>query len=577
MNIKERLKLDYRETITLDPSNHNDFIDYDFWEPTIEKICQTILKEDVTFYYTKTSKYQCLQTTTTGKKYIVIDDNFIYILGRFSSIAAQIWYAKLSLSDRKKTEKFIQNAYAQYDVLLSRIEAVNYVFGNKTDAFIMHNIEFIQSEDASENYDKRLLDEYRKLIGPDADIYNIDLNTVIEMQYIWVVVHEIAHCYFEENKTTKEQMLAPIKTFASEQIKSHQNTNSKENQFLIESLNKLLEAGNGSLEEVACDAFSLHYVIEIFTQKLNDKKLALVLTRVAFALMDFNLRIVNVIRAMSDELVMYNPSTDLKEDISKKVKRDTKRLQEEYYARFKYIDYCLRIEDGKVFRSEADIDKDLDSFLSVYISTAEELMTYGMDYTSMSYLNNFFEIASVFFNSKKPSKSKELRKNVKELFQWTDEGYPLNKSIIADEIELLNKEEFEGYIDFLCFKKYSIEGKMTRTTSLQDPELYFQSFSISEAGATYGNIALYTNGSLTESHINGIIELANRSNFNSPDLRMRIFTNCIVDNEIKNFLREKISGKIIDIQMLKTDLIKIKPAEISSGIENLKMLSFIQQ
>jgi|GEM_PF-4309729 len=577
MNIKDRLKLDYREIITLDPLNHNDFIDYDFWEPTIKRVCQIILKKDVTFHYTKTSKYQCLQTTTNGEKYIVIDDNFIYILGRFSSIAAQIWYAETNLSDKKKTEKFIRNAYAQYDVLLSRIEAVNYVFCNKTDAFIMHNLEFTQSEEESENYDKKLLDENRELIGSDADIYKDYLNTIIEMQYIWIVVHEIAHCYFEENKDTKEQILSPIRTFAARQIKSYQSENSEEHLFLIESLKKLLEPGNSSLEEIACDAFSLQYVIEIFTQKLNDKKLALVLTRVAFALMDFNLRIVNIVRAMSDELVMYNPSTDSKEDIIEKLNRDTRKIQEEYYARIEYIDFCLKDEDGKVFKSEADCNKDLDSFLMAYISAARGLMTYGMDYTSMGYLNNFFKSASIFFNSKNTNKSQELRKNVKELFQWTDEGYYLNKGITADEIELLNKEEFEGYIDFLCYKKYSIDGKMTRTTSPQNPKLYFQSFDITKVGTTYGNIALYTNGSLTESHINEIIELANRSNFNSPDRRIRIFTNCIVDNEIKNLLKEEISTELIDIQMLKSELIKIKPAEISNGIENLKDLSFIQQ
>lgn len=416
MTIEERLKLEPRVFVVFDPLEILRFVDYELWEPTINNCVKLLLKNPVKILHVATSKCQSCKINLAGERHVVIDENFLYLLNKFSAIVTQICYANLECKNEVLRKELIRHAYAQYDIMLLRYEAIHYIFADKANQFFSHHLEFLSKYEECEKYDKTILNEDRQLIGKNSEYYNNILQIIVEMQYMWVVLHELAHCYFEDYPERKKELYDDICDFSKKSIDFYKQQNTDVHDFSIYSLESVFE-NNNNIEEIACDYIAIDIIIKIFSEKLQSPKKAYTIYCAAWAYLDYNLSLLNVMSEMNSNLLWYGNDMDGKDKnwIKNTIQEKTKELQRKYHARTLYIGHVKSMLDREIFKEITDEDKDFDEFILDFINSGKELYEkVGLDYTSGNYLSEFFRLADKFIDSE----TKIGIEMLKELYSW---------------------------------------------------------------------------------------------------------------------------------------------------------------
>lgn len=557
MTIEERLALD-RQNIALDPLNINTFVNYDRWASKIIEICDNFI-DNVNIHYTKTSKCQNFTTTLNGEDYIIIDENHIYMMCRYASIVFQIAYAKQYLTGKEK-EDLIQNAKCQLDVLYIRYEATFYIYSDNAALFLKNSLEFLQSQEGIETIASQHIDFDRIFCGPNSEEMLYHLEIVNEMNYMMIVLHEVCHCALKNNPNFYSNIIDHLTQFIIEEI-NILDPELDENK--IEIYQRIIQS-KSSLEEIACDHFAVTHLLEIFNDYYGDKKLIMLLFNTSWAIMDYNQKVLNVMREMNSLLALFDSQHSKKDEYIKMMTEPILSCQYEYIARQAIINE-LRLElDLKIFPTKDDYIPELDDSIRKYNSAASELFKYASDFTSMDYINKFFQTISHLEEIKNdPS----MRQSFIRLFQWDLSLFSNYDGINVEKICQFNELDFSAYIHTLCSIIYSFNDGI-----LVSKENYFTRFIpdvflITESGMV-ANVPIYTDGILTNEIIHDITELAWICANNKMPATLRIFINCKVDDNVKDKLLTDFYietydlpkiisiGKTLDITYKRLDMAK---------------------
>jgi len=570
MTIEERLALD-RQYLALDPLNVNTFINYDRWAPKIKEICEQYVA-GINIHYTRTSKCQTFSTTLKNDDYIIIDENHIYMMCRYASIVFQIAYAEQHLSGKKK-EELIQNAMHQLDVMYIRYEATFFIYSDNTSLFFLNALEFLSAQEGIENKASENIDFDRIFCGPNSQEMRNHLDIVNEMIYMMIVLHEICHCAFKNNSTFLEKYTNHISQFLIDRIN---RLDPEIDDKMIHIFKEVLKSKR-SLEEIACDHFALTHLIEIFGEVYSDKKLIMTLFNSVFAIMDYNQKILNVMREMNSLLALFDVQSDTKEEYLKMMAKPIMDSQYEYIARQDAINELKFAIDLTIFPTKEAYIPELDDAVRKYNSAAGTLFEYASDFTSMDYLNNFFQTISYLENTERdPS----MRESFISLFQWDLSLFSYDDNVKVDKVIYFDKLTFEAYVHCICWilDSYDGEGLIFSKENFYTkliPDIFFF-----KENKCIANVPVYTDGNLTDVIIDDIKELALICFTNKLPAYLRVYINCFVEENIKEKLLKDFGVEIFDFPKIQSiaktlDITKdrLEKAKSSIGVSKNKNLN----
>ncbi|MDL2320196.1 hypothetical protein LJC45_03585 [Alistipes sp. OttesenSCG-928-B03] len=561
MTLEEKLALN-RKILVLDPLNNHQFVDYDFWAKIISQYCKEYTDDTVSIHFTHTSKCQTFRTKHQNKEYIVIDENHIYLLCRYAAMVLQIAYANNRLEGQERDD-LIENAKKHLDVLYNRYEATFFIYSDSAALIWAQSLEFIAAQDAVENLGKEHLDFNRLLNGEGAETYNEHLKIITDILYLWVVLHEVAHCAFKKNP----DYLVQVKGAVKETMQRHVSSLDPETeQQKIQLIHEVL-ASESSVEEMACDHFAIDNLMYLLQQKYKDPKLVLMMFNAAWAIMDYDQQMLNVMRGMNSLLSLYNPERDSRNEYVDMIRGNIRSFQIEHIVRQEYVSKLRFSWDAEIFPSKDEYVPELESMVRSYNSAATDLREYASDFTSGHYLSNFFGFADSV-----DGKDSSAKESMISLFQWDLDIYSDLKDISAGEIANLDEKHFRGYVKHFCSITHSLGGNMVLGSSEKLYSRLVTDVISMEDGGFYSDVAVYTEGSYSDNILDDLYAYNYMITHSKLPTKLRAFVNCPFEQEVIDKLREEKDIQVIDINGIRelTKTIRITFADVENATTGIQ-------